>query len=473
MSFVSPEFALLALLFFPLYWALARWPRWQLAGLTLCGYGLYATWSLSLVGVLLGYSVAVWALGRWIAPPADLIGPPSRRRLALGMGLVLAVLFLVLAKYYEFLRASLATLLAAWGSHLPLPVLDMVAPVGVSFFTFQAITYLVSMAQPGAAPRPLGQVLLFLGFWPTLFAGPILRAEPFFAQVDAGRFGRPHEAWRALYLILLGLAQKLVCASWLAETFADPVFRYPEQHAGLAVLAGMVGYALQIFLDFSGYTLIVTGLGLLLGFELPLNFQQPYLARNLQEFWQRWHMSLSSFIRDYIYIPLGGRHGSWARTQWHVMAAMLISGAWHGANWTFIVWGALHGLGMVAFNLWRDRAWPVWPAWLARGLTLSFVTLAWLFFRADSLDQAWLLLTQLPATLPQWARAGDMPLHGLVLFACLFFWFSRHAQTLEHWAVRLLQTLGPIGAVPVLSALLWLLIQLGPDGVPSFIYYRF
>jgi D-alanyl-lipoteichoic acid acyltransferase DltB (MBOAT superfamily) len=429
-----------------------------------------------LAGVLLGYSVAVWALGRWIAPPADLIGPPSRRRLALGVSLALAVLFLVLAKYYEFLRASVATVLAAWGSDLPWPVLDMVAPVGVSFFTFQAITYLVSAAQPGAGPRSLGQVLLFLGFWPTLFAGPILRAETFFAQVDAGRFGRPHDAWRALYLILLGLAQKLVCASWLAETFADPVFRYPEQHTGLAVLAGMVGYALQIFLDFSGYTLIVTGLGLLLGFELPLNFQQPYLARNLQGFWQRWHMSLSSFIRDYVYIPLGGSQCGWARTQVHVMAAMLISGAWHGANWTFIVWGALHGLGMVAFNLWRHHAppaWRVWPAWLARGLTLCFVTLAWLFFRADSMEQASLLLSQLPGDAAHWLRAGDMPVHWLVMFTGVFFWFSRHASTLERCAVRLLQTLGPIGAVPVLSALLWLLIQLGPDGVPSFIYYRF
>lgn len=473
MSFVSPEFALLALLCFPLYWALARWPRWQLGALTVCGYGLYATWSVPLAGVLFGYSVAVWGLGHWIAPPAELLGPPPRRRLALSVGLMWATLFLILAKYYEFLRTSVAALLGAWGSAATLPVLDLVAPVGVSFFTFQAMTYLVSMARPGAAPRSLGHVLLFLCFWPTLFAGPILRADNFFAQLDAGQFGRPRSVWKALYWLMLGLAQKLVCASWLAETFADPVFKYPEQYTGLAVLAGMVGYAFQIFLDFSGYTLIVTGLGLLMGFELPINFRQPYLARNIQVFWQRWHISLSSFIRDYLYIPMGGSRGSWGWTQCHVMLAMLISGAWHGANWTFIAWGALHGLGMVVFNLWKKTNGAVWPTWLARGMTLAFITLAWLFFRAESIEQAGFMLAQLPGTPASWLRAGDMPVHWLVIFACFFFWFSRHAEELERDMVYVLQKLGPIWAVPALSGLLWLLIQLGPDGVPGFIYYRF
>ena len=493
MSFVSPEFALLALLFFPLYWALHGQPLWQRRFLTVSGYALYASWSLPFAGMLLAYALGIWGLGRWIAAarpaaalapapgadpppgpaaPVHPIPPPTRHRLALGTGLTLCVLFLVLVKYYEFLRASLADALAPLGWALPLPILDVVAPVGVSFFTFQAITYLVSMARAGARPRRAEEVLLFLGFWPTLFAGPILRAESFFAQLDAGTPGQPLHPWRALYLILLGVAQKMVLASWLAATFVEPVFRYPEQYGGLGATAGVLAYTLQIFLDFGGYTLLVTGLGLLLGFELPLNFHHPYLARNLQAFWQRWHVSLSSFIRDYIYIPLGGSHAGFWRTQRNVVLAMLISGAWHGASWTFIVWGALHGLGMVAFNLARERRMPPLPGWLAQTLTLAFVALAWLFFRAESLEAAW-ELARLGSGWAGWRDTAGLPVHELVLLTLLFLWLSRHAAQIEAWAVARLSRLSLPRAAAVLAGLAWLVIALGPDGVPSFIYYRF
>lgn len=469
MSFVSPEFALLALLFFPLYWALIPRPGVQQAVLTASGLALYASWAPMFAGLLLAYGVAVWLLGRWIARAAA--GRPQRRALALS--LVLAVLFLAVVKYGEFLRASAATLCASLGLTLPLPVLDLVAPVGVSFFTFQAITYLVALGEPGARPRPLRAVLLFLCFWPTLFAGPILRAGDFMAQLDAGHTGRPLQPWRALYLVLLGLAQKLVCASWLADTYVDPVFRYPEAHGGLAVLAALVAYALQIFLDFGGYTLIVTGLALLLGYTLPANFRQPYLARNLQEFWQRWHISLSSFIRDYIYIPLGGNRRGHARTQAHVLLAMVVSGAWHGANWTFLAWGLLHGLGMLVFNAARHAGLPAWPRPLAHGLTLAFVGLAWLPFRADSLEQAWAVLQRTGSGLAGWLPRDDLPLGPLLAFVGAFAVLSHHAPALEAWAVQQLRRLPAVPLAAGLSLALALIILLAPDGVPSFIYYRF
>jgi hypothetical protein len=184
-----------------------------------------------------------------------------------------------------------------------------------------------------------------------LFAGPIWRAEHFFAQTDrqrpARRVGSPRQGWLALYLIVLGLVQKVVLASWLSAQVVDPVYKSPDQFASVSLGAAMLGYSLQIFLDFAGYTLIVTGLALLLGYRLPVNFRQPYLARNLSDFWTRWHVSLSSFIRDYIYIHLGGNLLGWGRTQLNVLSGMLISGLWHGANWTFVVWGLLHGLGVV------------------------------------------------------------------------------------------------------------------------------
>lgn len=470
MSFVSPEFALLALLFFPLYWALAERPRWQRGLLVVSGYGLYASWSWVFALALAGYSLTIWALGRWITQ-APLNRPTPRLRVALG--LVGCVLFLVLAKYYEFLRQGAADVLQLLGWVLPLPVMDVVAPVGVSFFTFQAITYLVRCAQPQAQARPLAEVVLFLCFWPTLFAGPIVRADDFFAQLDSGQPGRALAPWRALYLILLGASQKLVLASWLAQSLVDPVFTYPEGHSGLAVLAAVLAYSLQILLDFGGYTLIVTGLGLLLGYQLPLNFRQPYLARNLQEFWQRWHVSLSSFIRDYIYIPLGGNRRGWGRTQLNLLFGMLVSGAWHGANWTFIVWGLLHGLGVVAFNLGRRLGVKPLPGWLAQGLTLAFVGLAWLFFRADTLEQALRLLQRLGAGWEGWLALGALPAGWLLLWAVVVQGLSRHASTLELWAVQRLQGLRHWQAAALLAVWLWAVVALGPEGVPGFIYYRF
>jgi D-alanyl-lipoteichoic acid acyltransferase DltB (MBOAT superfamily) len=277
---------------------------------------------------------------------------------------------------------------------------------------------------------------------------------------------------RALYWIGLGLFQKMVLASWLAEKVVDPVFKWPEQFSGASVLAAMLGYSLQIFLDFGGYTLIVSGLALLLGYSLPLNFRQPYLAVNVQDFWTRWHISLSSFIRDYIYIPLGGNRGGWGRTQVNVVLGMLISGLWHGANWTFVVWGALHGLAVVAYNLARAADLRPWPRWLALPGTFLFVTLAWVFFRADSLDQAFLVFERL--TQGPWnAVSADVYWWMLGALSAVFWGLSCWAQALEQWAVRVLDRLGLWASMALMVLVLFVVIALGPEGVPGFIYYRF
>lgn len=466
MSFVSPEFALLCLLFFPLYWGLATQPRAQKALLLLSGYALYASWDLGFALQLFAYSLGIAALGQWLARQPT-------QRLPVCVALVLTVGCLVCFKYAEFLRTSLVALSSSLGFSMPLPVWDVVAPVGISFLTFQAITYLVMVARQPASVRTLPQVLLFLCFWPTLFAGPILRAERFFAQLDAGTPGQPRDSALALYLLVLGAAQKLIFATWLADTWVDPVFKSPEAHGAVSLLAAMAAYTLQIMLDFGGYTWIVTGLALLLGYELPVNFRQPYLARNLQEFWTRWHVSLSSFIRDYIYIPMGGNRRGFARTQVNVMFGMLVSGAWHGASWTFVVWGLLHGLGVVAVNLYKQARGPALPAGVAHGLTLLFVSLVWVFFRAESLPAA-LAMIQGVVTHPLgWDSVPMGPLCALVVLICAFGFLSRHAQALQTQVVGWVQA-SPVWAVgAVLSVCVFALIALGPSGVPGFIYYRF
>ena len=469
MSFVSPEFGLLCLLFFPLYWALVGRAGPQKALLIVSGYALYASWVPEFALLLAVYSTVVWWLG------AMMQFEFRRRRVVrwpMVLGLWLCGSFLVALKYYEFVRATCQTLLTQLGMVSVLPVVDVVAPVGVSFFTFQAVTYLVWVGRTPHKARSWSDVMLFLSFWPTLFAGPILRAESFFAQEDSDGPGQPREVSRALYWIGLGLFQKMVLASWLAEKVVDPVFKWPEQFAGWPVAAAMLGYSLQIFLDFGGYTLIVSGLALLLGYSLPVNFRQPYLALNVQDFWNRWHVSLSGFIRDYIYIPLGGNRHGWARTQFNVVLGMLISGLWHGASWTFVVWGLLHGLAVVAFNL--GKAWDLnpWPRWLGLLVTFLFVTFAWVFFRADSLEQAVLVLTRLVEGLPG-GDMGEVPWGPLGALCVVFWGLSFWAQELQQWAEALLSRMGLALSMALMAGVMFGVIALGPEGVPGFIYYRF
>lgn len=466
MSFVSPEFAFLALLIFPVYWACAAWPRLQSAFLLCTSLLLYASWSWHFAVALLAYALFIWLLG--------LVLVRHSRALLTVLACLLASAFLILVKYHEFLRQAASALLQAMALTAALPALDWVAPVGVSFFTFQAITYLVWVAKAPGQGRTLPEVLLFLSFWPTLFAGPILRAADFFAQRDQARVGLPRQPHRALYLLLLGLLQKLVLAHWLASQWVDPAFAYPEHHGGLATLLAMLAYSLQIFFDFAGYTCIVTGLALLLGYRLPTNFQQPYLARNLQQFWLRWHMSLSSFIRDHIYIPLGGnRRGFW-RMQLFVFISMVISGIWHGPNWTFVLWGVLHALGVMAIHQQKRWGWRSLPQGVACALTFAFVTAAWVFFRAPNLDTAVLMFQRLGQG-PWWPGAFLPALQTAMLLGlmALLFFLSPHATRLERWSVAVLRASPVPVLLPLLVLLLSAMIALGPEGVPGFIYYQF
>lgn len=465
MSFVSPEFAFAALIFFPLYWALRAQKTLQLGFLTLASYLLYSTWSAVAALALFGFSIYIWLAGNWInARPS-----PGIRRLSLSIGVVLALSLLLITKYYDFSRQVLIDSLPNLGLQAFLPLVDFVAPAGISFYTFQAITYLVWRYRAERQPLPLIKPLVFLSFWPTLFAGPILRADDFFRQIDHDEVGEPREAPRAVYLILLGLLQKIVLANWLADRFVDGVFRYPDAQNAASALAAIWAYSLQIFMDFSGYSLIVTGLALLLGFRLPVNFAQPYLARNLRDFWHRWHISLSTFIRDYVYFPLGGSKLGLLRTQCNLLAAMLISGLWHGASTTFVVWGLLHGLGVVAVNLFDRLTHLSLPSFFSRLLTLFYVAACWTFFRANSTDDALLLLNTLHggAWLPE-AKYG-----WLALFSLLFLLLSERAAFFEARGTALIERLQGWRLIAGSSVLASGIVLLGPSGVPGFIYYRF
>ncbi|MDQ1398774.1 MAG: alginate O-acetyltransferase complex protein AlgI, partial [Acidimicrobiaceae bacterium] len=261
-------------------------------------------------------------------------------------------------KYIGFLSLTSQSSLRFLGIHAHLPLPEVLLPIGISFFTFQALSYVIDTSRRKIRPVSLLEFAVYLSFFPHLVAGPIVRATEFLPQIKERIDPRHVDVGKAFWLISLGLFKKVVIASYLATHAADPLFGFPRQHAGVEALFGVYAYAIQIYADFSGYTDIAIGLALLLGIRFPQNFNAPYSAATLQDFWRRWHMTLSRWLRDYLYIPLGGSRRGRVRTYVNIMITMLLGGLWHGAAWTFVAWGALHGGGLIVERLRSERRTP-------------------------------------------------------------------------------------------------------------------
>ncbi len=335
----------------------------RLVGLFAASALCYHVWAASttgayrfLLGLILATVVLDWYLGRWLATARS----PRSRRALLALSLVANLGVLVFFKYAGFFQQTTVSLLDRLGIHLHVTPLVLLLPAGISFHTFQSLSYTLDVYRGQLRPTPsLLRFGTFVLFFPQLVAGPIVRAETFLPQMDAD--ARPGLALpsaerdsAALLRIAVGMLKKVVLADQLAASLVDAVFAHPERFSALEVLVAVYGYAFQIYLDFSAYSDIAIGSAQLLGFTLPENFDLPYRARSLQDFWRRWHISLSTWLRDYLYIPLGGSRGSETRTRFNLAATMLLGGLWHGANWTFIAWGALHGAGL-GVTRWAQR----------------------------------------------------------------------------------------------------------------------
>jgi len=333
--------------------------------------------------------------------------------LALSITVNLGILFYF--KYAYFIADILTNLVKepmqvvnilalAWNhiSGMHLDIHHIALPVGVSFFTFQTISYTVDVYRKKVAPvKSLADFGFYVSFFPQLVAGPIIRAASFVPQLYQPYRLIRREVWHAAFLILAGLIKKLLFADFLAVNLVDRVFENPSMYSGFENMMATYGYALQIYFDFSGYTDIAIGVALLLGFRLPVNFNSPYKATGMRDFWRRWHISLSSWLRDYLYIPLGGnRHGSF-RTGIHILVTMLLGGLWHGASWQFVLWGAYHGV-LLVIGRWL-QAIPSWNAFvkkIPRGLKVFFifhlVWLGWIIFRTATPGQMVSMLHELP-----------------------------------------------------------------------------
>lgn len=465
MNFLSPEFALCFLAFFPLYWGLARFPAAQKFCFLLASYGLYSLWDWRFAALLLVFSCAVWSFSLLMPH----FGRAGFRRLPLGIGVVLVLAYLGMLKYYDFFRDSMHALLGDWVAGQALPAIDFLLPIGVSFYSLNAVAYLVAVSRDERMPARFVDFLLFMVFFPAILAGPVLRPEGVLAQIEAVRPRVLLEPGFALWLICLGAFKKLVVASFLASQWVDQAFADPAAFHALDLWVAMFAYSIQIYCDFSGYTDVVTGLALLLGYRLPRNFNAPYLASNIKIFWQRWHISLSTFIRDFIYIPLGGSRRGLFLAQLNVLFAFACSGLWHGAETRYVVWGLLHGGALVVVNLLAGAGFPALPAWFGRALTFLFVSLAWVFFRADTLEAGQVFLYGL--------FSGAAPLRFNSVLAALglaaFFLCSLRFARWEHGLLRFFRHPGWLLRASVLTSIMWLVLELGPSGVPGFIYFKY
>lgn len=293
-------------------------------------------------------------------------------------------------KYTNFFMDTVSSLFGLHASHL-----NILLPVGISFYTFKTLSYTIDVYRREIkACRSLWKYCMFVTYFPELVAGPIVRASIFLPQM--GRSLRPSRprAVVGLQIILLGVTKKIVIADRLS-IFVDPIFTHPEVYSPLTVASAVVAYSLQIYCDFSGYSDIAIGVSRIIGFDLPENFNMPYLSTSITEFWRRWHMTLSQWLRDYLYIPLGGnRHGR-LRTYFNLFLTMLLGGLWHGASWTFVFWGFLHGAGLAVHKIWLERRGESFRpfggavGWIT---TYIFVCVTWVFFRADSFSSAAVIL---------------------------------------------------------------------------------
>src|SRR4051812_38659363 len=414
---------------------------------------------LLLGGVTLGNQAAARLIHRTEAE--------RRRSLILGIAVALDLGVLAAFKYYGFFVQSLARGLHDVHLGAPLPLLTIALPVGVSFFTFQAISYVVDVKRRLVAPATLIDVAVYLSFFPHLVAGPIVRAREFLPQLAAPRDPMRVAAGSGIALIGLGLVKKVVIADYLARTVVDPVFAVPQAYSGPDVWLAAYSYTAQIYCDFSGYTDMAIGLALLMGYVFPQNFRSPYRATGFRDFWRRWHMTLSRFLRDFLYIPLGGSRGGKLFTYRNLMITMVLGGLWHGAAWTFVLWGAFHGAGLVAEHMLGGRI--KFPGWLRWFVTFHLVVFGWILFRAQSLSAAGAYFAGL--TDPGAATLFTLPVALMIVVVIGLQLLPERGVERVQVRIERLQPVVLGAALAVVIALVAATVS--SQGVAPFIYFRF
>lgn len=472
---ISIEFACFFALFFPIYWCFQSAPKIQNTLLLAANLAL-----LSYMNITFAFSVSVFSFTIALITVA-MQSTEIRvwRKCWLIVGISTSLGMLIFFKYYDFFRPSLYKM----GFQ---EVTDLVMPLGLSYYVFQSISYLIELYRNKTPALKWYELWLYFSFFLTITMGPIIRASRF-KSIDGVNAGMTEQLRRhrhirspalAVTLVLLGIAKIWLLAAHLGAELVAPVFDNPMQYSLAMLLSGAYGYTLQLFFEFSGYSDLVMGLALFLGFRLPWNFRAPLYSRNIREFWERWHITLSTWIRDYIYIPLGGnRKGLW-RTQCNLMVAFVLSGIWHGNNGTFLIWGTLHGLALVLFNLKNHFFGTVQTAttyWqktrqLASILvTFNFIVFTFIIFKVQDVNEIIeffnaVLNTQTPAQFEMWFLI--FIIHISVLGYPLW------KQCLRHFVALLMALPTPYWFIIVLLVF-QIIVTFAPSGIPGFIYAEF
>ncbi|MDX6719795.1 MAG: alginate O-acetyltransferase complex protein AlgI [Solirubrobacteraceae bacterium] len=465
MVFPTIEFAIFFPIVLALSWALMRrqwaWKPFILAA----SYVFYSAANPLFCVLLAGLTLANQGAAKLIHRSDD----ERLRRRIVAAAIVVDLGTLGVFKYYGFFAEEINNVLDGVGLGLPLPLAAIALPVGISFIVFQAISYTVDVHRRLIEPASTIDFGLYLSFFPHLVAGPIVRAREFIPQLAKPRDPGKVAVGAAVSLIVIGLVKKVVIADYLARAVVDPVFGVPQAYSAPDAALAAYAYAVQIFCDFSGYTDIAIGLALLMGFVFPQNFDRPYRARTFREFWRRWHMTLSRFLRDFLYIPLGGNRGGKLKTARNLMITMVLGGLWHGAAWGFVLWGTIHGGALVVENVLRERVRLALPGWLKWAIVFHVVVLAWIPFRAPDLRLAGAFV----ARLAYWGAPTlwTVPVVGVVLLVVGLQLLP--ARPMDALRVRF-EGLHPAALGAGMAAVIVLATAtVSSQGVPPFIYFQF
>ena len=473
MLFNSVEF----LLFFPivttLYFILPNRWRWLLLFLASCVF--YMAWIPIYVTILFLIIIIDYIAARKIEN-----APGSRRKLYLAISIVANVSLLAVFKYYDFLCQNFTEILQLLHLSWKFPSLNLILPIGLSFHTFQALAYTMEVYRGNQkAERHLGIYALYVMFYPQLVAGPIERPQNLIHQFKEDHPFVPENVVSGLRLMLWGFFKKVVIADRLAM-LVNHVYNQPHEYSGLPLIIATYCFAYQIYCDFSGYSDIAIGAARVMGIKLMKNFNSPYAAASIQDFWHRWHISLSTWFRDYLYIPLGGSKGSDILRLRNIIIVFFVSGLWHGANWTFAEWGLLHGLFIIIFLYWKRANWPrVLPAALhhcmAVFVTFNAACFAWIFFRANSTADAYWIATHL-LPLDNADKLGNLGLTGgEILVSIVAILILEVVQFIERnkGGVAFFEKQKLTTRWICYYTLFFFIIVLGEFGGASFIYFQF
>ncbi len=464
------------LVFFAVVMALHHCPlpwAWRKLNLLLASYVFYAAWSPPLTLLLIGATLVSFVFGRALLRCRG----TAAAKWIMALGVLVHLGILAYYKYANLLIDTLMRIANALGAPYQATRFDIILPLGISFFTFEAVSYLVDIYRQRSDPaKSIVDYALFLTFFPHLVAGPIVRAHDFLPQCEQPRPANGKQISWGLVLLILGLFEKVVLADAVFAPIADTVFNARCRLSGLDAWAGVFAFSGQIYFDFAGYSTCGIGAALCLGFVLNENFHCPYAAVGFSDFWRRWHISLSSWLRDYLYIPLGGSRNTQTRTCVNLMITMLLGGLWHGAAWRFVGWGGIHGGYLVVERLvsqqtgrWRFlESWPIQMAGAA--LTFVLVSVTWVFFRAESWDRSCEMLSNLLQPVTHTSVVSVRQLKVIVLATVSMVvcqWWLRN----RNWT-QVLKQVPWWGSATVVAAMLLCLI-FAPGDDRAFIYFQF